>query len=1397
MSTNVTSDMWEGHFNSDPTNFEEPPYHFFVTDHPYMATLGLSQFTTGTLYRWWNQRNDKGEYFNRKYFDGSNGDSPSTILLNGINYNDKTGEGENELSFKAWRKDLSNPNAGKYVIKYIDGDWNFQDSGKNEAGDLKDYTYQDLKIDEYDDCFLSIDENLDLEKLNVFTIPNGKGATKDIIFKGIKPITNVICMNDYVNHLEYDNPDRATWQTKDFARSEFILDIQTSKAPGGGLGYVEWSAMVPFNISITDPTDGKVFICQKTEKVNYKLFLYPHNMPRSSRRNLTIAKPIFAAPPKDALGRTYEYREDGRFSAFPEGSQASEIAGELDMTYNDSTGKWEAGSKGLVAVISKNVTAANIPDLTKLTSTDPKYMLEHPEDLTSHIIFGTGAAIPIVMQNANPQQHTPTYVEQYDVKNGKFISCPEKSSRVYEVKVFNHTQNEIPSGTSVTLTQIQGLWFVQDTQKAPVIPVPPTGLFDGKWEFTYCATNFVHYFRDKNFNLINYKHIENGFHKKYYTDLNNSLNKDTFDSDLAGWSLNELQAGYYQFTSFDFMDNQIMGTRNVGPTSNALGVTNPLVGPNGETVDSTANGESTGAFFGCIFPDGYNSDQIAIYKNLRKFKSVPRIASSGDAAFSSHQQFNNISNYEYFSELNNDILPFNNGQNRHDIIDGFSVDGQLIPMFKDNDIRLTNLPADIATNASPFGDNGQPIRNIHYFNYLYLSPIFNIENYNLGIKESLNFLKKEYDSTEPNYELKNELFLEHSALDFKPVRPNHIMFRPLKAELYAHLIKDIDPTVSFPISINTFKTRRAFSSMLAAYTNSKKRLISQTAVDRELNADILWGNVGTYDGLFGNVYNLHNDIWGLQFNIDLPADLNYAGRKYHVSPNAAFNPGNNTERFHVNAWGLWQNLWCHGGNDITASIGLKPAWRSFTQEPAGAVGIIGAVASCTANNSIIFDTVNRLGCWSWSLITPLFNRQHATWGKNNFIHSLNTTNLFVKIYHAWPREQTVYDPRYFAVHHFNPGIYDVYNNNNSEIKHEIQKLDQLDSNNNLIQVQYEIDIESHDVDIRVPSAKQLPGAINTSNIFRPIELPTGTKIYGNISFDGTEIHDSLLKNQWNIDDQRRSKLLPYKYMFLTIGISNLEVELPTYDSDIYNNGGYAIKADGTPIEFFNFLTPNNPSKTFDPLTNPDDDIVFIVKNPGTGYEVGETFSCSTTFGKEFLLTITEIELEEKRIKKFQITKPGYDFSYQGFTSISKPLPPSPGKLITKNTTGIPIITGGENPTKSGQGFVLHLIRGEVILKQLKDEKPNIATEEEINMISITALASSDTETQGSANPPFGLLSDQRKVDISITNPSVNRKYDLFFHFHNDISHTFKYPWKNSTDVPNNDEQYIELTITTN
>ena len=84
-----------------------------------------------------------------------------------------------------------------------------------------------------------------------------------------------------------------------------------------------------------------------------------------------------------------------------------------------------------------------------------------------------------------------------------------------------------------------------------------------------------------------------------------------------------------------------------------------------------------------------------------------------------------------------------------------------------------------------------------------------------------------------------------------------------------------------------------------------------------------------------------------------------------------------------------------------------------------AVGVIGAVCTVGAAANIGFTTQNKIGMISWFLSSNWY----PAWGGSSFnkYDKFGTTDLSVRIYQAHPREDMLYDSRFFSVHHFNPG----------------------------------------------------------------------------------------------------------------------------------------------------------------------------------------------------------------------------------------------------------------------------------------------------------------------------------------------------------------------------------------
>jgi len=1510
--TNVTSqDMMQRLFDSDKGEDDVAPFHLITTNHPYMATLGLSQFTTGVLYKWWNLKDGKGEYVNRKHFsvggdaegeDGEGeggGDSPEIILLGSPDARDgfgnKADEGASQFIFYAWRKE-GDQGAGTYYPKYIDGghteEWDFVQPGSNEAGDPRNYSYSDLAINEFQAGQNGVAAD--------FTVPDGKGKTETVTFEHIDPITKVVALNEYMASKIDTEFSRITWEKKDFARAEFCLDIMTSKGQGGSMGFVEWSGYVPFELNLAEGDDEKAtFKCKKPDWVKFKLYLYPPNAPRSTARSLVMSSPTFAGPPVDSLGRKYQYREDGRFSAFPEGSRAAEVAGELDVTFNEYTGKWEAGSKQMVGIVTQRIEKAQVMKAAQMRNLSTEDMLKAPSDPNSHIIWGSGAAMPISQQNANPMQWTPNYAQESEVdSDGRFTPrCPKKTEDKATLVVYNASAKVLEVDQMCLLNQIDGQWFVIDFPSGIEDDTVVAGV-DGAFDFQYTATNFIHFFRDKSFLRIDSSDIEKGLHQKFYMDLKDPLNSGRYYSDLKKtvnqsdgpvsylWKIEEQLngGGFHQFSSFDYMDRLIGGTREEG---NIIGCTNPLVDLNENSIEGDFDGLNTGGFFGCIFPDGYDSEDIAQYRVARNFDVAPAVAASsiqGENSPYGPSRPNSTTlglDFAYFNAegIPRAILPFNNSLARHDYTGGPQDEtGNPIPVFDDNDTKLTHLPADIALNAAPSGKWGQPIKNVHAIDYIYNNPgstSKTVEAVGVYFLLGQNWLYKKYDpetAGAPDH-------IKSSAFNFKPRVPNHIMFRPLKSEAY------VDSWPGDPVAgtQNRKGYRRYFSQQISNRSSSGKRGMSSVAQSREYNADYAsttfynkWSDVFEVDGLLGQVSNIYNSSWGLQLNVDLPPIPTYLFPEfeYKISPRAGFDPGDDSERFPQDIWGIHgYNKWVHGNSKtfdptnpadaegaIPYNAGTVPPWAAAAteEEPAGAVGIIGVTCTVFANDTLTFTTDNKIGCWAWGILGAKGDVvKYPSWGKGDGYRDFHTTNLYAKVYHAWPREQTIYDSRYFAIHHFNPGIHDIQNSGYLPSSNkQLNQRNQSQDRNNTQSYWYSIDEAVYDTDTRMPSAKlavpatfEDPDSSQRTN--KLVTLSPGTRVYSTRTYGPQGVLETASKEDWNVDISRRTKILPYTHYRRTLSVPKVAATVPLYTSEEvggvdknYENGGYVlfIPQGAQPdqntgvyelsAQAFYYETQDGDgnavpnSRTFDVFAEDGIDAVMVVKNPGSNYQVGDTFTVSDRIGADFTIKVLGVtttadrgqnDTAVGRITQFYVESQGYDFSNSAFSALEKPYPSCDdgnfggdecndgtaiaGRLLSKTTTGTSVVNGGGQPTENGQGFSLMLIRGEVVNMLRTDEKPPMATDTETSLLSITSNKNDSTGGESILSPEageyFGLDTGSNDVTVPITNQSESKKYDIFLFFHNDISHThMTQEFGGSVSRPHNDEQYIDLRIGT-
>ena len=117
----------------------------------------------------------------------------------------------------------------------------------------------------------------------------------------------------------------------------------------------------------------------------------------------------------------------------------------------------------------------------------------------------------------------------------------------------------------------------------------------------------------------------------------------------------------------------------------------------------------------------------------------------------------------------------------------------------------------------------------------------------------------------------------------------------------------------------------------------------------------------------------------------------------------------------------------------------------------------------------------------------------------------------------------------------------------------------------------------------------------------------------------------------------------------------------------------------------------------------------------------------------------------------------------------------------------------------GKNFKAAILNGKITPKSGLDTKPQVIARE--RQLSLPADNTSRIDVQDGASQPFGYVTGEKEqtLNIASVDRSSDKKYDCFFHFHNDLSFT----WLSSDGQLFGDgqnpyeahEQYINLDIT--
>ena len=1388
---------------------------------------------------------------------------------------------------------------------------------------------------------------------------------------GLSYISTLIAFNDYIVWKKNDAPQLGDWEAKDIALLELLDDIKTSKS-----GCLNIPVQVEFDLApnqLVVDKEGNPTTCFKKEKFTINLFLYDNAVTRDHKPTAITTSTKHAGVPITAAGQPYANKVDGELSTPDPRKPSDKIAADIDLFYNEFTNKWSSGGKNVLAKVTAEVTPAEIPHIDALEQGDIEENLLNPDD-DAYYGMGSGLAVPVSMQNGNPYQWAPNYLSPKECRNDNrdkaVLEVTNPSTRIFkrnETVLLHEVDGRwfpmpYASGDPVKLTVgpvVQGKWefmqFATDVRH----------FFQG-----WAVDGETGKDRDGEYPPAPYSKIspiqaEQNFHGEYYKD--DELNKFTFgfwnpDPEKLQYPI-QAPYGFDQMTSFDFMNIEIGGLR--GDKRAYANTVWGLDGLNGNTTkyldDDLSPRGNQSLFWGCVFPDGYSQPasgvigtnpvdftdertyDVKAHQPLAGYPSInygdatggdatggdddtgsnafryfrPAIGASGLEPQETKSYFDGIAIYKdeipMLDRLDSDKTALREGPK---VLEPQSKwFGIIPPMFAATDAgdyTMRHLPADIALNASPAGENGAPLTNMHLYKYIHMyegwmnanehdhyaptevkteskwqvfiheKPLL-FKDINIGGTQQ-DFFREVFFSYRYNWLFKSEFFsapggvgggggtgdgddegsepdppkdkfnIYDSAMDLKPVRNSRIQFRPLKYEVYSNMIdtqwglgnnwdevpgqnttwweyflhddnpaRETHPNTLGSDSLDKPQTDNR--EMLWYYLNrhvmsDEANARGLTAINREANGNFFYDGGGRIDVpdvryystansplprrknplYVDGIINHWNEVpesfqWekvnaygaGLASNVDIDQDY---FRKFNSS--SRFGDGSTEGPF---TYDMDDTNWWHFQTD---------------SRPAGAVGVIGAICTIGADSSIGFTTANRIGMQS------IYGRQvpypgskfgqgnQAIWlpmwgGSYLKYDDFQMTDLSVRIYHAWPREQTIYDPRFFSVHHFNPGTTlpnDLNKPNHiasienvgiaqvlaTKINGEDPDEVAMDSDNDGVS-DILVPVLRTEVDMRVPSyvsvaSDENPGATLTR---RPQSIPIDYFVYknavGNASAFDEDGHDTglyrtLKQDFWNLDCSRRGKLLPYNYKKITVGLPFLKGGSSIFGGDISSlklfESGFGI------YRHRDLLAPDDS----DPGVNnqipiiPEEGIfveqtTMIVQALGSGYAPyddngvgGDTFTFSNMTGAEFVVAATG---HDGCVTELAVRDQGYDLDTAKVYNS--------GTIITRKTNGSvrSTYTGGSK----GRGFGAYITKGRSTEKGLTDAKPLIATESDYYQIG----APSDNSAGGKGNNFFGsqfiaILETGVTTSADIKYPQEIGLYDCFFHFHNDVTHTW-------------------------
>jgi hypothetical protein len=1277
-------------------------------------------------------------------------------------------------------------------------------------------------------------------------------------------------------------------------RKIYIQDIKSSES-----GCVTWSPSELYYNPEADgfsPAASGSASCIKTIRPEFKLFLYDGERKRvNSRRAVGAGRPVFAATPETVDGQRFGYGATqnasspgyNNFASVEQGGDANpnnSVAAEMDVFFNPTTGKWEGGTRQLLARMITDLPSAELTEFTQADHQKYKQADNYTFGGRSYTgYYNEGWAVPMSVHKGNPHLFGPV------LQNTRCTEGPEKR----RLKVINRTPTDFTEGDIVMLTRLDNEWVAQEFRKTSTGQKFSFGVQG--WSFLSFITNSDHYFKDARHyyegvreatqgaavgggdnrqygQVISPVGYESDFRDWYYGDiakftgyaLPGSTGPTAFPAwqltdentsevnpmrdiaainlgfdDLAhmhsgGFQLPDVKSsdrGHFQITSFDFLAPHLGGVNKFG---NVIGRTNIDYRPDGTTRPEGDQDKYYVfyPFFGPIFTDGY------------------RGTTGGDVTLGNPQ--NAYANGRYAKAFMSDyaggggLAPTNFSEDKQNYGGPFSYTlpgaGGAPPTWKQikgvtgTRLKLAKqMPADVMLNASPSGTNGRPLENLGFIQRY--ASMWGMSATGGSVQQMCAFFRRvNYTETTagvqqlPGTIIPGDGFQLRwnwlgttgpkatntnyfaSYYDKKPVNNQSITFMPLTAELVGSW--DSYTAVENIGSPNRLTTYRATRNLHHASRNDIHIPKSPPTA-----AHPGGGTVGPYENYsFLDAMLMAQRCGGPTAASPNPfPELVWSHSTQSIGP--AQSPNFTIPKNHFGHRPNWGNLsWGipydeYVYNPAENQNGVNLPWFGGTavlpgnNQVADCVGVI--TAKCKVNisaNAIAFTTDSYLGCNQAGTTTggSTASSFYFFFGVGNFmssgptsgrtpqwgslkddIHSFGTTALHIRCFEQWPDDQTMFDPRYFAVKHFNPGLADdsllsvhIDEVNGVPIVAQGGAVPPGDWKEGDAYIR-DVDVMSYSTDFRIPTWGawvESNGKLNTIDD-NEVAARSGSAVV----HKGTDFRPA---DEWRVNPVSRGMMVPFKCKKRTIGIAPFsaatiyplhyvvtQAQSQANDTDYssqINAGihGHLVVGNNVPDTGFGFAVGD----LIGTFGGHGDGVELRVKETMFNWVNGKAGAIKYDNADGMLagLEFTTNEHGEQNI--------GYDFHHDDFADLSAAVF-DPGGPVQ-----IGIKSGG------GQALKGYVRQGVVWDKVHINSGPKeVGVSQRVSLASNNGVGNQTGGTGKASGRSVGMFE-------RTTQTEGIEQFDIFVHFHNDISHTLT----GTGGVSNFDQHqnHIKLDIST-